>query len=80
MKTFSLNECLFCQNEPDLRFALTPCRQCEVCYQPSLSSDTAHPPAPINFGSSHKYVFHNGYETILNANAVCFPSAAMNIS
>lgn len=64
------NESFFCQDqEPTVRYTIRPCGQCELC---SISYYNRHrPPLPIQFRSFDKFTFLNGYETILNDNAVC---------
>ena len=65
----SCNESFFCQDrEPPIPYTIRPCGQCELCCISYYNRD--RPPSPVHFRSFDKFTFLNGYETILNANAV----------
>lgn len=53
------HESLFCQDEPNCCFAVQACGHCELCSTSGTIS------------TSCRYTFRNGYQTILNANAIC---------
>ena len=62
-------EGVFCKEEPDVRYGLSPCNNCPLCVPPY---DIARRQQPtIRFGPSQKYRFINGYQTILNCPADC---------
>lgn len=65
----SSNESFFCQaREPPIPYTIRPCGQCELCCTSYYNRD--RPRSPIRFRSFDKFIFLNGYETILNAHAV----------
>ncbi|CAF1203513.1 unnamed protein product [Adineta steineri] len=73
MPRFKNIEGLFCGNdEPEARYTLTPCASllCPYCY-PSNHWQKSQPWPVIDFASSSKYQFVNGYITYLNCPATC---------
>ncbi|CAF1297606.1 unnamed protein product [Adineta steineri] len=67
-KPRSINEGLFCIDEPDIRYGLIKCNNCSLCIP---SSNYIHQQSTIRYGPSQKFRFLNGYETILNCPAHC---------
>jgi hypothetical protein len=65
----SEDEGLFCIDEPDSRYGLSPCNNCSLCVPLSDVTRRQHP--TIRFGPSQKFRFVNGYQTILNCPANC---------
>lgn len=65
----SLNEGLFCQQEPEARYELTACGNCALCY-PQYDRTYRSKKSIVDFSQAHKYTFLNGYEAILNCSAV----------
>ena len=68
-KPRSVDEGLFCIDEPDIRYGFSPCNNCPLCVPPY---DVARrQQSAIRFGPKHKFRFLNGYQTILNCPADC---------
>jgi len=67
-KPRSVDEGLFCIDEPDSRYGLLPCNDCSLCLP---SPDLASQQSKIRFGPQETFRFMNGYETILNCSANC---------
>jgi hypothetical protein len=65
----SEDEGLFCIDEPDSRYGLSPCNNCSLCVPSSDDTRRQHP--TIRFGPSQKFLFVNSYQTILNCPANC---------
>ena len=65
----SVDEGLFCIDEPDVRYGLIPCGNRSLC-TPQYDVDRRGQPS-IYFGPNQEYYFLNGYRTILNCNATC---------
>jgi hypothetical protein len=63
------NEGVFCNEEPVIRFGLSPCNNCPLCV-PHYDITRRQQPT-IRFGPCQKYRFINGYQTILNCPADC---------
>ena len=68
-KPRSIDEGLFCIDEPDIRYGLSPCNNCPLCVPPYDVVTRQQQPI-IRFGPSQKFRFINGYQTILNWPAV----------
>ena len=66
----TLQEGLFCLNEPEARYDLTACGNCALCY-PKYSMKYHLKPSIVDFNAGHRHRFVNGYEVILNASATC---------
>jgi hypothetical protein len=67
-------EGLFCgQDEPEAQFAMVPCSHlyCRCCHPPNNWRKSQQWPV-IDFVSSSKHTFVNGYTTYLNCPAVSF--------
>ncbi|CAF3318596.1 unnamed protein product [Rotaria sp. Silwood2] len=63
---------LFCRNEPQVRYGITPCQQlsCCLCY-PSYKLTYRQQQPILQFGPSQEHSFINGYRSILNCPATC---------
>ena len=59
----TMQEGLFCLQEPEARYDLTACGNCGLCYPRGRKS-------VMKFSGAHRYRFLNGYESILNCSAV----------
>lgn len=57
----SINQGLFCSNQPQCCYTMSRCDYCELC---SMNS-------PVQFNRYERYRFVNGYESILNCPASC---------
>jgi hypothetical protein len=68
-KPCSIEEGLFCIDEPDIQYGLLPCNNCSLCV-PSYNN-SRRSQSTIRFGPSQKFRFINGYQTILNCPADC---------
>ena len=70
-KPRSLDEGLFCVNEPDRQYGLSACQNCSLC-APRYNLRCREQLGPmIRFGAKHGFTFINGYQTILNCPADC---------
>ncbi len=69
MKPLSSHQNFFCQDEPELCFSVKECHNCDLCCGPYHTLE--RPPSCLDFRSTEKFIFCNGYKTILNNNAVC---------
>ena len=70
-KPRSLNEGLFCINDPNPQYGLSACNNCPLCVPRYNLTCREELGAMIRFGSKHGFTFRNGYETILNCPADC---------
>jgi hypothetical protein len=66
----SMNEGLFCLQEPEARYELAACGNCGFCY-PQYDMTHRSKKRLVEFSQAHKHTFVNGYEAILNCSAVC---------
>ncbi|CAF3934669.1 unnamed protein product, partial [Rotaria sordida] len=66
----TLNEGLFCLQEPEARYELAACGNCALCY-PQYDMKYRSKKSIIEFSQAHKYTFLNGYQAILNCSASC---------
>ncbi|CAF3104581.1 unnamed protein product [Rotaria sp. Silwood2] len=66
----TLNEGLFCLQEPEARYELSACGNCGLCY-PQYDMTYRTKKSIVEFSQAHKHTFVNGYETILNSSASC---------
>ena len=62
-------EGLFCVQEPEARYELSPCGNCALCY-PQYSMEHRLKKSVVDFSQAHAHTFVNGYQTILNCSAV----------
>ncbi len=70
----SLDEGLFCINEPDSQYGLSACNNCSLCV-PRYNLNCREQLGPmIRFGHKHRFSFYNGYQTMLNCPAYCHTS------
>jgi hypothetical protein len=67
----SIHEGLFCINQPDLRYSLSPCNNCPLCVPPYDQAYRPNREPVIRFGPHQTIHFANGYQTILNCSANC---------
>ena len=67
----TVQEGLFCLQEPEARYELAACGNCGLCY-PLYDMTYRTKKNIVEFSQGHKHTFVNGYETILNGSAVCF--------
>ena len=65
----TMNEGLFCVQEPEARYELTSCGNCGLCY-PRYNRKYRARKSVVEFSQAHKHTFVNGYEAILNCSAV----------
>ena len=65
----TMNEGLFCVQEPEARYELTACGNCGLCY-PRYDRKHRSRRSIVAFSQTHKHTFVNGYEAILNCSAV----------
>ncbi len=71
-KPRSLDEGLFCINEPERQYGLSPCNNCSMCV-PRYNLMCREQLGPmIQFSPKYGFTFYNGYETILNCPADCY--------
>ena len=68
-KPRSIDEGLFCIDEPDVRYGLSPCNNCVLCVPSQNQNQRVQP--TIRYGPSQKFRFVNGYQSILNCPADC---------
>ncbi len=63
---------IFCMNEPQVRYGMTPCNRasCCLCY-PSYKLTYRHDKPIIQFGPRQQHQFINNYRSILNCPATC---------
>lgn len=69
-----ISEGLFCgQDKPEAKYSMVPCGNlfCQCCH-PVNSYKKNQPWPVIDFTTSSKHEFVNGYTTYLNCPAVCF--------
>ncbi|CAF3283258.1 unnamed protein product [Rotaria sp. Silwood2] len=66
----TLNEGLFCLQEPEARYELSACGNCGLCY-PQYDMTYRTKKSIVEFSQAHKHTFVNGYQTILNSSASC---------
>jgi hypothetical protein len=70
-KPRSLDEGLFCINEPDSRYGLSQCNRCALC-GPRYNLTWREELGPmIRFGPKQQFTFYNDYQTMLNCPADC---------
>ena len=69
-KPRSVDEGLFCIDEPDTSYGLSPCNNCSLCVPPHTISRRPQQQT-IRFGPDQRLRFINGYQTILNCPADC---------
>lgn len=67
----TLNEGLFCLQEPEARYELSACGNCALCY-PQYDRTYRVKKSIVDFSQAHQHTFLNGYHAILNCSAVCF--------
>ena len=65
----TMNEVLFCVQEPGARYELTACGNCGLCY-PRYDRKHRARKSVVEFSQAHKHTFVNGYQSILNCSAV----------
>jgi len=65
----SLNEGLFCLQDPEARYELAACGNCGLCY-PQYDMTHRLNKFVVKFNQAHRHRFVNGYEAILNCSAV----------
>ncbi len=65
----SLQEGLFCLQEPEARYELEACANCALCY-PLYDRQYRSRKSVVDFNQSHQHTFVNGYKSILNSSAV----------
>ncbi|CAF1457059.1 unnamed protein product [Rotaria sordida] len=78
MKTYSfrharsrtMNEGLFCLQEPEVQCELVACGNCGLCY-PQYDMKYRSKKSILEFNQAHKHTFLNGYQAILNCSASC---------
>ena len=66
----TMNEGLFCAQEPEARYELAACGNCALCY-PFYDMKYRAKQFVVKYSQAHKHTFRNGYEAILNCSAVC---------
>ncbi|CAF4052343.1 unnamed protein product [Adineta steineri] len=66
----SLNEGLFCLQEPEARYELAACGNCGLCY-PQYDMIHRSKNFVVEFSQAHRHTFVNGYNAILNCSASC---------
>ena len=66
----TLNEGLFCLQEPEARYELIACGNCGLCY-PQYNMTYRLKKSIVEFSQGHQHTFVSGYQTILNCSAVC---------
>ncbi|CAF4210926.1 unnamed protein product [Rotaria sp. Silwood2] len=69
----TLNEGLFCVQEPEARYELAACGNCALCY-PQYDMTYRTKKSVVEFSRAHKHTFLNGYQAILNCSASCHTS------
>ncbi|CAF4236004.1 unnamed protein product, partial [Rotaria sp. Silwood2] len=69
----TLNEGLFCLQEPEARYELAACGNCALCY-PQYDMTYRLKKSVVEFSQAHKHTFLNGYQAILNCSASCHTS------
>ena len=65
----TLNEVLFCLQEPEARYKLAACDNCGLCY-PKYDRMYRSRKSIVEFSQAHRHIFVNGYQSILNCSAV----------
>ena len=65
----TMNEGLFCVQEPEARCELTTCGNCGLCY-PRYNRKHRSKKSVVEFSHAHKHTFGNGYEATLNCSAI----------
>ena len=68
----TLNEGLFCLQEPEARYEFASCGNCSLCY-PQYDMTYRINKSIADFNQAHQHQFINGYRAILNCSAVSFP-------
>lgn len=66
----TLNEGLFCLQQPEARYELAACGNCGLCY-PQYDMTYRLKKSIVEFSQAHQHTFINGYQAILNCSAVC---------
>ncbi|CAF1320107.1 unnamed protein product [Adineta steineri] len=66
----TMNEGLFCIEEPEARYELSECGNCGLCY-PNYDTTYRTSKSIVEFSRTHKHTFVNGYQAILNCSASC---------
>jgi hypothetical protein len=66
----TLNEGLFCLQEPEARYELMACGNCGLCY-PQYNMTYRLKKSIVEFSQGHRHTFVSGYQAILNCSAVC---------
>ncbi|CAF3677382.1 unnamed protein product [Rotaria sp. Silwood1] len=66
----TLNEGLFCVQEPEARYELAACGNCGLCY-PQYDMRYRSKKSIVEFAQAHTHTFVNGYQAILNCSATC---------
>ncbi|CAF1203466.1 unnamed protein product [Adineta steineri] len=66
----TMNEGLFCIEEPEASYELSEYGNCGLCY-PNYDTTYRTRKSIIEFSRAHKHTFLNGYQTILNCSASC---------
>ncbi|CAF3929750.1 unnamed protein product, partial [Rotaria magnacalcarata] len=66
----TLNEGLFCLQEPEARYELSACGNCALCY-PQYDRTYRVKKSIVGFSQAHQHTFLNGYHAILNFSASC---------
>ncbi|CAF5029545.1 unnamed protein product, partial [Rotaria magnacalcarata] len=66
----TLNEGLFCLQEPEARYELSACGNCALCY-PQYDRTYRVKKSIVDFSQAHQHTFLNGYHAILNCSASC---------
>ena len=66
----SVDEGLFCQDEPESQYGFLPCNNCSLCV-PYHETSIREQQLTVRFGPNQKFRFINGYQAILNCRADC---------
>ncbi|CAF4150666.1 unnamed protein product [Rotaria sp. Silwood2] len=66
----TLNEGLFCLQEPEARYELVACGNCGLCY-PQYDMTHRSKKSIVEFNQAHQHTFISGYQAILNCSASC---------
>ncbi|CAF3477230.1 unnamed protein product [Rotaria socialis] len=67
----TLNEGLFCLQEPEARYEFASCGNCALCY-PQYDRTYRVNKSIVAFNQAHQHRFINGYRAILNCSAFCY--------
>ena len=72
----TLNEDLFCIQEPEARYELAACSNCRLCY-PKYDRTYRSRKSIVEFGQTHRHIFVNGHQSILNCSAGKFDESIL---